>query len=146
LYKLFNTTFLQNVFCNVFELPLLRITRKRDETKKVEEKLTSKFLSIFLEKVFDMDFLQIYVYGVFELPLPSNAQKRTKRKSRKKTRLVGGWVWNLATVRGVVFFGRPLGGINSGGAGKGRQKKQNKKTDVRTYFIWPGFCFRRTTS
>jgi hypothetical protein len=31
--------------------------QNRDKTKKVEEKLTSKFLSIFLGKVFDIDFL-----------------------------------------------------------------------------------------
>jgi hypothetical protein len=38
-----------------------------------------------------MDFLQkIFMYGVFELPLPRNAQKRTKKKSRKKSRMVGG--------------------------------------------------------
>jgi hypothetical protein len=30
------------------------------------------------------------VYGVFELPLPRNAQKRTKKKVKKKSRMVGG--------------------------------------------------------
>jgi hypothetical protein len=84
---------LQNVFCSVFELPSPRNTRKRGKTKKVEEKLTSKFLSIVLGKVFDMDFLQKYFYGVFELPSPRNAQKRTKKKiQEKKSRQVGGWV------------------------------------------------------
>jgi hypothetical protein len=66
-----------SIFLCVFELPSLRNTRKRDKTKKVEEKLTSIFLSIFWGKVFDMDLLQKYFYGVFELPLPRNAQKRT---------------------------------------------------------------------
>jgi hypothetical protein len=77
---------LQNVFCSVFELPSLKNTRKCDKTKKVEEKLASKFLS----KVFDTDFLPKYFYGVFELPLPRNAQKRTKKKSQEKK--VGWWV------------------------------------------------------
>jgi hypothetical protein len=52
----------------VFELPLLRSTRKRDKTKKTSrKKLASIFLSIALEKVFDMDmeFLQKYVSGVW---------------------------------------------------------------------------------
>jgi hypothetical protein len=79
------------VFCSVFELPSLRNTRKRDKTKKVEEKLTSKFFVKILEKVFDMDFLQKYFYGVFELPLPRNAQKRTKKKSQEKKKSEG-WV------------------------------------------------------
>ena len=94
--KNFSTRFfLQNVFCSVFELPSLRNTRKRDKTKKVEEKLTSKIFVKILEKVFDMDFLQKYFYGVFELPLPRNAQKRTKKKVKeKKRRMVGGWVWD----------------------------------------------------
>jgi hypothetical protein len=68
----FDTIFLQNVLCSVFELPLLRNTRKYDKTIKVEEKLTSKFLSIFPGKVFDMEK---YLYGVFGLPLPRNVKK-----------------------------------------------------------------------
>ena len=98
---------MQNVFCSVFELPSLRNTRKRDKTKEVEEKLTSKNFVKILEKVFDMDFLQKYFYGVFELPLPRNAQKRTKKKIKKKTsRMVGGWVGDLVNVRGgpSIFF------------------------------------------
>jgi hypothetical protein len=38
-------------FCSVFELPSLRNTRKRDKTKKVEEKLTSTFFVEILVKV-----------------------------------------------------------------------------------------------
>ena len=97
----------QNVFCGVFELPSLRNTRKRDKTKKVEEKLTSKFFVKILEKVFDMDFLQKYFYGVFELPLPRNAQKRTKKKfQKKKFGGVGRWIWDLVKARGgpSIFF------------------------------------------
>jgi hypothetical protein len=84
---------LQNVFCSVFELPSLKNTRKRDKTKKVEEKLTSIFLSNFVSEIFfDMDFLQKYFYGVFELPLPRNAQNVLKKQAKKKSRIVGGWV------------------------------------------------------
>jgi hypothetical protein len=71
----FSTRCFAKLFCSAFELPSLRNTPNRDKTKKVEEKLTSKFLSIFLGKVFDMDFLQKFVCGVFEVLLPSNAQK-----------------------------------------------------------------------
>jgi hypothetical protein len=67
--------FFWRFFYRVFELPSPRNARKRDKTKKVEEKLTSKILSIFLGKVFDMDFLQKYFYGVLEPPL---AEKRPK--------------------------------------------------------------------
>jgi hypothetical protein len=90
---------LQNVFCSVFELPLLRNPRKRDKT-------TSKYLSISLEKVFDMDFLQKYFYGGFELPLPRNAKKCTKKKSRKKSRMVGrvGLGFSKCTGGSVDFF------------------------------------------
>jgi hypothetical protein len=101
---------LQNVFCSVFELPSLRNTRKRDKTKIIEEKMTSKPLSIFLGKAFDMEFLQKHFYGVFELPLPRNARKRTPKKTKKKSRLVGGWVWDLANARGgpsVLFLAAP---------------------------------------
>ena len=93
LVEFFVKTFGHDFFCktlyNVLELPSLRNTRKRDKTKKAEEKLTSNFLG----KVFDTDFLPKYFYGVFELPLPRNAQKRTKKNvKKKKCRMVGGWV------------------------------------------------------
>jgi hypothetical protein len=85
LVDFFVKTFRRDVFWCVFELPSPRNTRKRDKTKQIEEKLTSKFLSIFLEKVFDMDFLQNDFYGVFELPLPRNKSQGGKKSD-------GGWV------------------------------------------------------
>jgi hypothetical protein len=72
-------------FCSVFELPSLRSTWKCDKTKQVEEKLTSKFLSIFQElswkKVFDMDmdFLHFF-FSCFWTPL---AVKRPKTHTKK---------------------------------------------------------------
>jgi hypothetical protein len=92
LVELFVKAFRHDLFCktvfgSVFELPSLKNTRKRDKTKKVEEKLTSNFLSKFWEKFSTWTFkvfLQKYFYGVFELPLPRNAQKRTKKKVKKK--------------------------------------------------------------
>jgi hypothetical protein len=38
--KAFRHDFFVKCFCNVFELPSLKNTRKRDKTKKVEEKLS----------------------------------------------------------------------------------------------------------
>jgi hypothetical protein len=60
--------FLQNVFCSVFFTLIAEKHPATHKTKKIEQKLTSKFLPIFLGKVFDMDFLQKYVCGVFDLP------------------------------------------------------------------------------
>jgi hypothetical protein len=56
-----------------------------------------------------MDFLQTYFYGVVLLPLPRNAPKKSQEK---KSRVVDGWVWDLANVRGgpsifVLFFVDP---------------------------------------
>jgi hypothetical protein len=68
-----------------FLLPSLRNTRNRDETKEVEEALTTKLLSIFLGKVFDMDLLQKYVCGVFEHFFLSVAFLSTSRQGATKT-------------------------------------------------------------
>jgi hypothetical protein len=106
---------LQNVFCSVFELPSLKNTRKCDKTKKSRGKTDIEVFVEILGIFFDTDFLPKYFYGVFELPLLRNAQKRTKKKSQeKKSRMVGGWVRDLANVRGgpsIFFFGFwwPLG-------------------------------------
>jgi hypothetical protein len=73
-------------FCSVFELPSLRNTRKYDKTKQVEEKLTSKFLSIFQElswkKVFDMDFLQFFS-SCFWTPLTAKCPKMHTKKNKE---------------------------------------------------------------
>ena len=110
--KNFSTRFfLQNVFCGVFEVPLLKNTRKCDKTKKVEEKLTSKFFSKFWGKFSTWSFCKniLWCFCFFELPLPRNAQKRAIKKSQeKKSRMVGRWVWDLANVKctggSVGFF------------------------------------------
>jgi hypothetical protein len=95
-----DTMFFANYFLCGFELPSLRNNRKRDKTKKSDKTI---FLSIFLEKALDMDFLQKCFNGVFELPLPTNAQKLTEKKNQgKKSRIVVGWVWDLANARGGV--------------------------------------------
>jgi hypothetical protein len=104
-----DTIFFKAFFVALFELPSLRNTRKRDKTKKVEKRLTSKFLSIFFGKVFDMGFLQKYFNAVFELPLPRNDQKRTKQKSQKK---YVGWLVPRKlfkyTSGSVIFLEGPL--------------------------------------
>jgi hypothetical protein len=127
LVDFFVKTFRHDFFCGVFELPSLKNTRKRDKTKKVKEKLTSKFLSKFLN-LFRHGLFVKYFYGVFELPLPRNAQKRTKNKSIKKKSDVG-WVGlGFSKCKGgpSIFFCRPLE------LGKGRRRKK-KKSDVPTY-------------
>jgi hypothetical protein len=62
--KSFSTRFfLQIVFCSVFELPSLRNTRKRDKTKNVEEKLTSKFVVEIFGKSFRHGlFVKIFLW------------------------------------------------------------------------------------
>ena len=105
--KTFRHDFFVKRFCSVFELPSLKNTRKCDKTKKVEEKLTSKFLSKFWDMFLTWTFCKKHFNGVFELPLPRNAQKRTKKKkSKKKSQGVGRWVWDLVKVRGgpSIFF------------------------------------------
>jgi hypothetical protein len=49
-----------------------------------------------------MFFLQKYVCGFFELPLLAEKRLKNalKKMSRKKSRLLGGWVWDLANARG----------------------------------------------
>jgi hypothetical protein len=86
--KSLSTRFFCKVFfCSVFELPSQETPENAE--KKIEEKPTSKFLSIFLENVFYTDFLQKCLYGVFEPPLPRNARKCTKKKAKGKK--VGWW-------------------------------------------------------
>jgi hypothetical protein len=80
--------FVKRFFGIAFELPSLRNTRKRDKTKqKIKGKLTSKNLSVLLEKVFDGLFVK-HCAGVFELPLLRSAQKRTKKRKGKGSRQV----------------------------------------------------------
>jgi hypothetical protein len=96
--RIFVKTFRHDLFCKTFfvvffELPSLGITRKRDKTKKVEENLTSNFLSIFLGKAFDMDFLQKYFMMFLNSPYRETPKNVLKKKSQeKKCRMVGGWV------------------------------------------------------
>jgi hypothetical protein len=76
---------------NVFELPSLRNTRKRDKTKKVEEKLTSKFFVEILEKVFDMTFCKNIFMVFLNSPCRETPKNVLKKKSRKKKSHCG-WV------------------------------------------------------
>jgi hypothetical protein len=59
-----------------------------------------------------MDFLHKHFLVFLDSPYRETAQKRTKKKRQgKKSRLVGGWVWDLANTRGggpSIFFCRPL--------------------------------------
>jgi hypothetical protein len=130
--KLFDTIFLQNVFFSVFESPSLRNTRKRNKTKKIEEKLTSTFC----KNIFFMVFLNSPYRET-----PKNVLKKSQEK--KIGWWVGGWVWDLANIRGgpSIFLAGPssLHALLAGHGG--RQKK--KPTDVghttnqRTSHIWP---------
>jgi hypothetical protein len=88
------------VFVNT---PSLKNTRKRDKTKKVEENLTLKFLS----KLFiDMDFCKNTFVVFLNSPCRETSKNVLKTNQEKKTRMVGGWVWDLANVRGgpSIFF------------------------------------------
>jgi hypothetical protein len=94
------------VVSSVFELPSLRNTQKRNKTKKIGKTDIKKNVDC-LEKRIQHDFLPKYFHGVFELTSPSNAQKTYLKKI---SRQVGGWVWDLADVRGGPSnsFWRPL--------------------------------------
>jgi hypothetical protein len=83
--KNFSTRFfLYNVFCSVFELPSLKNTRKRDKTKKVEEKLTSKILSKFWKKVSTWTFCKNIFMVFLNSPCRETPKNVLKKKSRKK--------------------------------------------------------------
>jgi hypothetical protein len=83
-------------FCGVFELPSLRNTRKRYKQIKNKEKLTSKFLSIYLGKFFDMDFFSFFFVKIFvwcfTTPLTEKRPKTYLKKSRGGGGGVGWWL------------------------------------------------------
>jgi hypothetical protein len=89
LFSFFAISF-SNVFCSVFELPSLRNTRKRD-FKKVEKKLTPKFLSIF------WDFFSTWTFckniSVVFLNSPCREASKNVQKSKSREKKSGdGWV------------------------------------------------------
>ena len=84
--------FLQNVFCSVFELPSLRNTRKRDKTKKVEEKLTSKILSKFWKKFSTWTFCKNIFMVFLNSPCRETPKNVLKKKVKGKKKSEGGWV------------------------------------------------------
>jgi hypothetical protein len=52
-----------------------------------------------------MDFLQKYFNGAFELPYRETPKNVLEKISKKKS--AGGWVWDLANVRGdpsIIFW------------------------------------------
>jgi hypothetical protein len=111
--KTFRHVFFCKRFFSVFKLPSLRNTQKCDKTKKIEEKLTPKFLSFFFKltpkKVFDMELKKKHIcMFFFNSPYRETSKNVLKKSQGKKIRLVGGWVWDLAHVRGrpSIFFGR----------------------------------------
>jgi hypothetical protein len=81
---------LQNVFCSVFELPSLRNTRKRDKTKKVEEKLPSIFLSKFWEKFSTWTFCKNILMVFMNSPCRETPKNVLIKKIKEKK--VGWWV------------------------------------------------------
>jgi hypothetical protein len=82
LQKLFDTIFLQNVLCSVFELPSLRNTRKRDKTKKVEKRLTSEFCRFVRGRFSTWAFCK----NVFVVFLNSSYREMPKNVLRKRSR------------------------------------------------------------
>jgi hypothetical protein len=85
---------------------LLRNTQKRDNTKEVEGKLTSKFLSVFVEKVFDMDFLQKYFMVFLNSPYRENP-KNLLLKKKSAGGLVG-LRYSKCTGGPSIFLGSAL--------------------------------------
>jgi hypothetical protein len=69
---------LQKVLCGVFELPPLRNTRNRDNTKTAEEKLTLNFVWIFFR------------HGLLNSPCRETPENVLKNKNQEKKD--GWWV------------------------------------------------------
>jgi hypothetical protein len=82
--------FSKRVFLCVFELPSLRTTRKRDKTKKVEEKLTSKFCRFFWEKFSTWTFYKNISVVFLNSPCRETPQNLLKKQGKEKK--VGWWV------------------------------------------------------
>jgi hypothetical protein len=99
-------------FCNVFELPSLRNTRKRD-AKEIEEKLTSKFCRFVWEKFLTWTSCKNILVVFLNSP-SREAPKTALRKSQEKQKQDGGRVtrvglgFSTCTVGSVTFFWRPL--------------------------------------
>jgi hypothetical protein len=106
--KPFDTIFLYNAFCSVFELPSLRNTRKRDKAKKAEEKLTSKFCRFFSGKFSWGLFVKMFLMVFLNSPYRETPENVLKKKARGKK--VGWWAWDLANARGggpSIFLAGP---------------------------------------
>jgi hypothetical protein len=102
---LVDTIFFAKGFGSVFELPSLKNTRKCDKTKKVEEKLTSKFCqNIFM--VFSNSPCR---------KTPKNVLKKQPLKKKKKREVPTYLIYHLPDVRRFhfFFFGAPRTGISS---------------------------------
>jgi hypothetical protein len=67
--------FFRSAFELQCELQSLRNTRKRDKTRKTEDKTDIEVFDVFLGKVFDMGFLSKRFCAVFLLPLPRTAKR-----------------------------------------------------------------------
>jgi hypothetical protein len=108
LVKFFVKTFRHDFF----KLPSLKNTRKCDKTKKVEEKLTSKFLSKCWEKFSTRTFCQ-NIFMVFSnspcRETPKNVLKKTATK-KKKREVPTYLIYHLPDIRRFhffLFFGAP---------------------------------------